>query len=170
MSPIPACSVEPERSISLRNLISAVLRRIWSARNSSVINTAMDATNSPSEPRSAIDIDFPVRLFCANPSLLDAKIMGTKPASECSPLVHIAFKVSSYPAFARSAFRVNRSPGQTAGRCSITRTNVPSISQILKAIAWRSISKNRTGPRSSRTVAQTEDRSFSFDELAPGWE
>jgi catechol-2,3-dioxygenase len=95
--------------------------------------------------------------------------MGTKPASEGSPLVHIAFRVSSYPAL-REAHSV-LIDHQIKLQALLDHANQRSIyfsdpegnrlEIYFEKPNWAEIFQSGRAD---------EDRTFSFDEPAPGWE
>ena len=94
---------------------------------------------------------------------------GTKPASEGSPLLHIAFKVSSYGAL-REAYET-LIDHKVAVRSLIDHTSQRSIyfsdpegnrlEIYYEKQNWAELFENGRGD---------EDGVFSFDEPAPGWE
>ena len=96
-------------------------------------------------------------------------MMGTKPASEGSPLVHIAFKVTSYPALREA--HATLLENQVEVQALLDHTNQRSIyfsdpednrlEIYFEKPNWAEIFESGRAD---------EDHPFSFAEPAPGWD
>ena len=95
---------------------------------------------------------------------------GTKPAKDGSPLMHIAFKVSSYHALREAhdtliehgaAIRALRNHVSQRSIYFSDPEGTPLEIYYEKKSNWADLSANGHGD---------DDGAFSFDALAPGWE